>query len=87
MGGSRLQLLVVVSGNTRLLPLSRYVPLNSTVTAPENLPNYENTVVFCISGFQYLILAVAMSKGHPFRKPLYSNGEPTSLSRLPHLGC
>ncbi|XP_015268069.1 PREDICTED: probable cation-transporting ATPase 13A2 [Gekko japonicus] len=50
-----------------------YVPLNSTVTAPENLPNYENTVVFCISGFQYLILAVAMSKGYPFREPLYSN--------------
>nr|XP_056721435.1 polyamine-transporting ATPase 13A2 [Euleptes europaea] len=50
-----------------------YVPLNSTVTAPENLPNYENTVVFCISGFQYLTLAVAMSKGYPFRKPLYSN--------------
>uniref|UniRef100_A0ACB8EEJ0 Uncharacterized protein n=1 Tax=Sphaerodactylus townsendi TaxID=933632 RepID=A0ACB8EEJ0_9SAUR len=50
-----------------------YVPLNSTVTAPENLPNYENTVVFCVSGFQYLILAVAMSKGYPFRKPLYSN--------------
>uniref|UniRef100_A0A670J190 ATPase cation transporting 13A2 n=1 Tax=Podarcis muralis TaxID=64176 RepID=A0A670J190_PODMU len=50
-----------------------YVPLNSTVAAPQNLPNYENTVVFCISGFQYLILAVAMSKGQPFRKPLYTN--------------
>ncbi|XP_014425072.2 polyamine-transporting ATPase 13A2 isoform X2 [Pelodiscus sinensis] len=52
---------------------SWYVPLNSTVTAPQNLPNYENTVVFCVSGFQYLILAVAMSKGYPFREPLYTN--------------
>nr|XP_020637678.1 probable cation-transporting ATPase 13A2 isoform X3 [Pogona vitticeps] len=52
---------------------SWYVPLNKTVTAPHNLPNYENTVLFCISGFQYLTLAVAMSKGHPFRKPLYTN--------------
>ncbi|KAJ7306345.1 hypothetical protein JRQ81_009687 [Phrynocephalus forsythii] len=50
-----------------------FIPLNSTVTAPHNLPNYENTVLFCISGFQYLTLAVAMSKGHPFRKPLYTN--------------
>ncbi|XP_053137543.1 polyamine-transporting ATPase 13A2 isoform X2 [Hemicordylus capensis] len=50
-----------------------YIPLNGTVTAPENLPNYENTVVFCISGFQYLILAIVMSKGYPFRKPLYTN--------------
>uniref|UniRef100_A0A8C3JRZ2 Polyamine-transporting ATPase 13A2 n=1 Tax=Calidris pygmaea TaxID=425635 RepID=A0A8C3JRZ2_9CHAR len=52
---------------------SWYVPLNSTVTAPQNLPNYENTVLFCVTGFQYLILAVAMSKGYPFREPLYTN--------------
>uniref|UniRef100_A0A672UWL7 ATPase cation transporting 13A2 n=1 Tax=Strigops habroptila TaxID=2489341 RepID=A0A672UWL7_STRHB len=52
---------------------SWYVPLNSTVTAPQNLPNYENTVLFCVTGFQYLILAVAMSKGYPFREPLYAN--------------
>ncbi|XP_051493464.1 polyamine-transporting ATPase 13A2 isoform X1 [Apus apus] len=52
---------------------SWYVPLNSTVMAPQNLPNYENTVLFCITGFQYLILAVAMSKGYPFREPLYTN--------------
>ncbi|XP_061456915.1 polyamine-transporting ATPase 13A2 isoform X2 [Rhineura floridana] len=51
-----------------------FVALNSSLTAPQNLPNYENTVVFCISGFQYLILAVVMSKGQPFRKPLYTNG-------------
>lgn len=51
------------------------MPLNSTVTAPQNLPNYENTVLFCVTGFQYLILAVAMSKGYPFREPLYTNGE------------
>ncbi|XP_063173682.1 polyamine-transporting ATPase 13A2 [Candoia aspera] len=50
-----------------------FTPLNSTVTAPANLPNYENTVVFCVSGFQYLILAVVVSKGPPFRKPLYTN--------------
>ncbi|NXJ85939.1 AT132 ATPase, partial [Trogon melanurus] len=52
---------------------SWFVPLNSTVTAPHNLPNYENTVLFCVTGFQYLILAVAMSKGYPFREPLYTN--------------
>ncbi|NWZ51892.1 AT132 ATPase, partial [Haliaeetus albicilla] len=52
---------------------SWYVPLNSTVTAPQNLPNYENTVLFCVTGFQYLILAIAMSKGYPFREPLYTN--------------
>ncbi|KAJ6656844.1 hypothetical protein lerEdw1_003175 [Lerista edwardsae] len=68
-------LVIAVQAAAYLITVSQgwYVPLNHTVTAPENLPNYENTVVFCISGFQYLILAVAMSKGQPFRKPLYTN--------------
>uniref|UniRef100_A0ABI7Z9Z9 ATPase cation transporting 13A2 n=1 Tax=Felis catus TaxID=9685 RepID=A0ABI7Z9Z9_FELCA len=50
-----------------------FVPLNKTVPAPDNLPNYENTVVFSLSSFQYLILAAAVSKGAPFRRPLYTN--------------
>ncbi|XP_029395864.1 cation-transporting ATPase 13A2 isoform X5 [Mus pahari] len=50
-----------------------FVPLNRTMPAPDNLPNYENTVVFSLSGFQYLILAAAVSKGAPFRQPLYTN--------------
>jgi cation-transporting ATPase 13A2 len=50
-----------------------FVPLNKTVPAPDNLPNYENTVVFSLSSFQYLILAVAVSKGAPFRRPVYTN--------------
>ncbi|XP_074831739.1 polyamine-transporting ATPase 13A2 [Carettochelys insculpta] len=68
-------LLITVQVMSYFITVSQswYVPLNSTVIAPQNLPNYENTVVFCISGFQYLILAVAMSKGYPFREPLYAN--------------
>ncbi|XP_074162204.1 polyamine-transporting ATPase 13A2 isoform X1 [Sminthopsis crassicaudata] len=50
-----------------------FVPLNRTVSGAQNLPNYENTVIFCLSGFQYLTLAVTMSKGPPFRRPLYTN--------------
>uniref|UniRef100_A0A8C0MR03 Polyamine-transporting ATPase 13A2 n=1 Tax=Canis lupus familiaris TaxID=9615 RepID=A0A8C0MR03_CANLF len=60
-----------------------FVPLNKTVPAPDNLPNYENTVVFSLSGFQYLILAAAVSKGAPFRRPLYTNG--TAAAR--QAGC
>ncbi|XP_073512248.1 polyamine-transporting ATPase 13A2 isoform X2 [Phyllobates terribilis] len=50
-----------------------FVPVNTTSTVPQHLPNYENTAVFCVSGFQYLIVAVVLSKGYPFRKPLYTN--------------
>uniref|UniRef100_A0A8C5MMX3 ATPase cation transporting 13A2 n=1 Tax=Leptobrachium leishanense TaxID=445787 RepID=A0A8C5MMX3_9ANUR len=50
-----------------------YLPANTTGIPPHNLPNYEDTSLFCLSVFQYLILAVVLSKGHPFRKPLYTN--------------
>uniref|UniRef100_A0A674KBY1 Polyamine-transporting ATPase 13A2 n=1 Tax=Terrapene triunguis TaxID=2587831 RepID=A0A674KBY1_9SAUR len=93
-------LLITVQVMSYFITVSQswYVPLNSTVSAPQNLPNYENTVVFCISGFQYLILAVAMSKGYPFREPLYTNGKsragllaapllPTAAPHSPSLGC
>nr|XP_004657661.2 polyamine-transporting ATPase 13A2 isoform X2 [Jaculus jaculus] len=62
-----------------------FVPLNRTVPAPDNLPNYENTVVFSLSSFQYLILAAAVSKGAPFRRPLYTNVP--FLLALVLLGC
>ncbi|XP_063225948.1 polyamine-transporting ATPase 13A3-like isoform X2 [Bacillus rossius redtenbacheri] len=34
---------------------------------------WENTSLFCVSCYQYLILAVVYSKGRPFRKPFYTN--------------
>nr|XP_020024449.1 probable cation-transporting ATPase 13A2 isoform X1 [Castor canadensis] len=62
-----------------------FVPLNKTVPAPDNLPNYENTVVFSLSSFQYLILAVAVSKGAPFRRPVYTNGAARAEEHRGHL--
>ncbi|KAM9299549.1 polyamine-transporting ATPase 13A2 [Gastrophryne carolinensis] len=50
-----------------------FQPVNVTSPTKYHLPNYENTAVSCVSGFQYLILAVVLSKGYPFRKPLYTN--------------
>uniref|UniRef100_A0A8C5SXZ0 Polyamine-transporting ATPase 13A3 n=1 Tax=Laticauda laticaudata TaxID=8630 RepID=A0A8C5SXZ0_LATLA len=38
-----------------------------------NIQNYENTTLFFISTFQYLIVAVVFSKGRPFRQPCYRN--------------
>uniref|UniRef100_A0AAQ5YZW8 Cation-transporting P-type ATPase N-terminal domain-containing protein n=1 Tax=Amphiprion ocellaris TaxID=80972 RepID=A0AAQ5YZW8_AMPOC len=39
-----------------------YIPLNSTVYGTHNLPNMENTSVFDLSGFQYIIMAVVVTK-------------------------
>ncbi|XP_074537397.1 polyamine-transporting ATPase 13A2 [Halichoeres trimaculatus] len=50
-----------------------YVPLNSTVFGTENLPNMEGTSVFTMSGFQYIIMAVVVTKGYPHKRPLYHN--------------
>ncbi|KAL4648362.1 putative cation-transporting ATPase 13A2 isoform X1 [Arapaima gigas] len=50
-----------------------YVPLNATVSGAANLPNLEDTSVFAVSGFQYIIMAVVVTKGYPYRRPLYTN--------------
>ncbi|KAM9343527.1 polyamine-transporting ATPase 13A2 isoform 2-T2 [Pholidichthys leucotaenia] len=50
-----------------------YIPLNSTVFGTANLPNVENTCVFGMSGFQYIIMAVVVTKSYPHKKPLYHN--------------
>ncbi|KAJ8395144.1 hypothetical protein AAFF_G00036000 [Aldrovandia affinis] len=50
-----------------------FVPLNATVSGAANLPNLEDTGVFAVSGFQYIIMAVVMTKGYPYKKPLYTN--------------
>ncbi|XP_032308045.1 polyamine-transporting ATPase 13A3 isoform X2 [Drosophila ananassae] len=42
-------------------------------TDEEHLGCYENYTMFCISSFQYIILAFVFSKGAPYRKPLWSN--------------
>ncbi|MBW00499.1 putative cation-transporting ATPase 13A3, partial [Eschrichtius robustus] len=46
---------------------------NETNPDRHNIENYENTTVFFISSFQYLIVAIAFSKGKPFRQPCYKN--------------
>ncbi|XP_069550131.1 polyamine-transporting ATPase 13A2 isoform X2 [Brachyistius frenatus] len=50
-----------------------FIPLNSTVYGTANLPNMENTSVFALSGFQYIIMAVVVTKSYPHKKPLYHN--------------
>lgn len=35
----------------------------------------ENASVFYLSGFQYIILAVVVTKGYPHKKPLYHNSK------------
>nr|XP_054602368.1 cation-transporting ATPase 13A2 isoform X3 [Nothobranchius furzeri] len=50
-----------------------FIPLNSTVFGIENLPNMENTCVFNLSGYQYIFMAVVVTKSYPHKKPLYHN--------------
>lgn len=56
------------------------MPLNSTRTGAANLPNMENTSIFALSGFQYIIMSIVITKGYPYKKPLYYNGEHFNLT-------
>lgn len=39
----------------------------------EVVVSWENTVIFCVSSFQYLILALVYSKGKPYRESVIHN--------------
>ncbi|XP_077998029.1 polyamine-transporting ATPase 13A3-like [Glandiceps talaboti] len=56
-----------------LLAQPWFTPLDQHKNQEENILCYENTVIFLVSSFQYIILAAAFSKGKPFRLSIYTN--------------
>jgi hypothetical protein len=55
----------------------RYSPAEPNVGRADNhlqAANYENTVLFSLSSFQYILVAGVFSIGPPYRKPMWTNG-------------
>ncbi|XP_039180740.1 probable cation-transporting ATPase 13A3 isoform X1 [Crotalus tigris] len=61
------------------LPTNGSAPPNATAPRemegqdPDSIRSYENTTLFFISCFQYVFVALAFSKGRPFRQPTQTN--------------
>lgn len=47
--------------------------------------NYENTVLFLVSSFQYILVAAVFSIGPPYRKEIWTNGMNVAHLRIPFL--
>lgn len=39
--------------------------------------NFENSTLFLISCFQYILVAAVFSIGPPYRRPMWTNGDPS----------
>ena len=58
---------------TLIIYLSFYSVSKFYLSFQEIVVDYDTTVIFTVSCFQYLTLATVFSKGRPYRQPFYSN--------------
>ena len=73
--GAQMCLVVLLQAGAILFLKSQswYIPNSIDNPDEEVIVCWETTVIFIVSAFQYLAVALAFSRGKPFRKPFHTN--------------
>ena len=78
-------LLFAAEGNLRT-DHARYLPPDADPYgdgAHLKATNYENSALFLVSCFQYILVAAVFSIGPPYRQPMWTNGSDFTVAIIP----
>lgn len=78
-----------LAADADLIEMSRYEPPPPADSNSDDdqleATNFENSALFLVSCFQYILVAAVFSIGAPYRRPMWTNGDVFPAASAPTL--